>query len=70
MKATPEDDPLLTTRQVAELYQLSEHALADWRVRRCGPRYVKLGTAVRYRRSDVLAWLEAHTVAPAGSAAA
>jgi hypothetical protein len=33
-----------------------------------GPPYVKLGRHVRYRRSDLDAWLEAHTVEPKGAA--
>jgi predicted DNA-binding transcriptional regulator AlpA len=66
---TTEDDPLLTTAQAAALCGMREGALVDWRSRRRGPRYIKVGASVRYRRSDVLAWLEANTVTPAESAA-
>jgi len=29
-----------------------------WRLQRKGPRYIKVGAAVRYRNEDVRAWLE------------
>jgi predicted DNA-binding transcriptional regulator AlpA len=32
------------------------------RVTGCGPRFVKIGRSVRYRRGDVLDWLESRTV--------
>lgn len=32
--------------------------LANWRYQGRGPRFVKVGRHVRYRRSDVEAWLE------------
>jgi excisionase family DNA binding protein len=34
--------------------------LANWRYQGKGPRFVKVGRHVRYRRSDVEAWLELH----------
>lgn len=42
--------------------------LARWRSEGRGPRYVKVGPFVRYRVSDLDAWLKAQTVTP-GSAA-
>jgi hypothetical protein len=38
--------------------------LKQWRHLGKGPRYVKFGRHVRYRRSDLDAWIEAHTVEP------
>jgi excisionase family DNA binding protein len=46
-------DALLTTRQAAELLQLQESTLEQWRWQGKGPMFVKLGRAVRYRRSDL-----------------
>jgi len=55
----PVTEILLTTKQVAELLQLKETTLEQWRWSGIGPSFVKLGRAVRYRRSD----LEVFTVA-------
>ncbi|MBX9756955.1 MAG: helix-turn-helix domain-containing protein [Pseudomonadaceae bacterium] len=50
---------LLTPDQLAESLGLSTRTLAAWRgTRRGGPAWVKCGSLVRYRRSDVLVWLE------------
>lgn len=50
---------LLTADQVAAALGLSHRTLAAWRSnRRGGPAWVKCGSAVRYRRQDVTAWLD------------
>lgn len=50
---------LMTRRQVADYTQTSIPTLARWAMESKGPKSVKLGaTAVRYRKADVLAWLE------------
>jgi hypothetical protein len=43
----------------------TEVTLANWRCRGMGPRYVKAGTRVGYRWSDVEAWLTKQTRAAA-----
>jgi predicted DNA-binding transcriptional regulator AlpA len=56
-----QNDPnqLLTERDTASLIGFTERALQNWRVRGGGPQYVKVaGRSVRYRRSDVLTWIE------------
>ncbi|ACL63327.1 helix-turn-helix transcriptional regulator [Methylobacterium nodulans] len=58
------DDTLLNDVQAAEIACLSVRTLRAWRVRGFGPAYVKAGRAVRYRRSDLLAWIKARTVSP------
>lgn len=35
-----------------------------WRRNGTGPRYVKFGNRVRYRVSDIEAWLAEHTITP------
>lgn len=59
-------DALLTPAQVGALTQLEEQTLANMRWRKAGPSYVKLGEGrsapVRYRRRDVIAWLDSQTV--------
>lgn len=56
---TPED--LLTEREVADRLRVSEKTLQNWRwAGEGGPRAIKLGKrAVRYRRADVEAFIEA-----------
>lgn len=48
----------LTTQQAATYVSLSPNTLNRWRWSGDGPRYVKLGRAVRYRREDLDAWLD------------
>lgn len=53
------DLPELATRaEVAEYANLSIATLARWAGEGKGPQARKLGGAVRYRREDVLAWIE------------
>ncbi len=51
-------EPLLDEREVAAICGLSAAAIRRWRLLRKGPRYLKVGSAVRYRLEDVNNWLE------------
>lgn len=55
-------DPLLTIDQAAEYLAIPKATLYTWRTRKkgFGPRAVKFGGALRYRRSDLDLWIEAH----------
>jgi excisionase family DNA binding protein len=55
MTTNPE---FMTVDEVAELLTVSPATVRYWRQFRTGPRSFKLGGSVRYRRADVLAWLE------------
>lgn len=44
--------------RLAEELQMTTDALAQWRYLEMGPRFVKEGRFVRYRRTDVEQWLE------------
>lgn len=55
-------------RDVAARFGISEHTLATWRTKGIGPRYLKVGSAVRYRLADVEDWIAGNTVVPAGGA--
>ena len=55
------DDALLNERETARRLGVSQRTLQDWRWRGRGPRFVKLGTAVRYRPADLVVWLDART---------
>jgi hypothetical protein len=53
---------LLTPDQLATAFSINLRTLAAWRsTRRGGPAWVKCGSLIRYRRNDVLAWLESRT---------
>jgi len=48
---------LLSDVQVAQATGIARQNLRTWRCVGTGPRFVKVGTLVRYRRWDVRAWL-------------
>lgn len=51
---------LLAAEELAALLGTSTITLANWRSTGKGPRFVKIGERmVRYRRADVLAFIEA-----------
>lgn len=55
-------DALLTEVQTADLLRLSVRTLQAWRTKSFGPAFVRAGRAIRYRRRDLFAWLDANTV--------
>lgn len=55
----PELNSILTPDDLAdELREVSTETLRAWRYRGTGPRFIRVGRHVRYRRVDVEAWLE------------
>lgn len=52
------DDDLLTETEAAKLRRQSVRTLQAERVRGGGCPFVKLGRSVRYRRSDILRFIE------------
>ncbi|MGW3927859.1 helix-turn-helix transcriptional regulator [Streptomyces microflavus] len=63
----PPGDDWLNPQETAALAKVAVQTLANWRARKSGPRYTKLSSGrtgrVRYRRSDVLTWLDERQVA-------
>lgn len=57
------DAPFLTEAEAARLLRISERSLQRWRVEGGGPRYVRAGRRVLYRRSDLEGWAEGRTFA-------
>lgn len=49
---------LLNEKAVARITGLSVASVRRWRLLRQGPRYIKIGAAVRYKPEDISAWLE------------
>ena len=54
--STNTTDVLLTSSQLAARWQVSAHTLANHRSLDRGAPFVRVGTRVRYRLSDVLAY--------------
>jgi len=51
-------ETLLNEHDVARITGLSVASVRRWRLLRQGPKYIKIGAAVRYKQEDVAAWLE------------
>ncbi|MDI6797675.1 MAG: helix-turn-helix domain-containing protein [Desulfatibacillaceae bacterium] len=50
---------LLSTKEAAQFLTARPNTLEIWRIQGQGPRFVKIGRLVRYKRSDLLAFIEA-----------
>ena len=51
------NDKLMTQAEVKEITGLADSTLEQWRLKGKGPRFIKLGRLVRYRTSDVQAYI-------------
>lgn len=51
-------ESLLNERDIARITGMSLASVRRWRLRRQGPRFLKIGSAVRYRIEDVTEWLQ------------
>jgi hypothetical protein len=64
---TPNDnDPLFTQDEFRTTYlhgEVAKNTLEKWRCTGQGPRFVRVGRRIFYRRSDIEAWLTSRTVA-------
>jgi hypothetical protein len=60
----PDVDALLTEGEAADFLKLSVRTLQAWRLRVAGPAFIHVGRAIRYRRRDLINWVEANTVSP------
>jgi DNA-binding transcriptional MerR regulator len=57
-------DALFTEIEAADVLNISVRTLQAWRSRFYGPAFVRAGRAVRYRRRDLLTWIDVNTVRP------
>ncbi len=55
------DDELLPLVELAEVLGVSPATIYGWRTRGEGPRAIKVGGRLRFRRSEVDRWLEANS---------
>ena len=63
-KVTPirgDDLTLVDNKQAADILGVNYLTLQNWRSTGKSPRYVKVNRCIRYRVSDLKAWLEAQT---------
>jgi predicted DNA-binding transcriptional regulator AlpA len=51
-------DRLLREREVFEKLNIGESTGQQWRLKGLGPKFVKIGRSVRYRESDVQAYID------------
>ena len=58
----PTQRVLLDTDQAAEFLKLAPGTLENWRYRRQGPPWIKIGGAVRYEEGALYEWLDSQTV--------
>ncbi len=62
LRSSKDTDALLVEIHAAELLGLSTRTLQAWRSTNRGPAFVRAGRAIRYRRRDLLAWIETNTI--------
>ncbi len=53
---------LLDPKQTSETLAKPVRTLANWRSKRYGPPFIRVGGSIRYREEDVLAFLESGRV--------
>jgi excisionase family DNA binding protein len=54
-------DPLWTTADVAAFLNVPVQTIYDWRTQGYGPPGLRLGKHLRFRESEVFAWLDRMT---------
>lgn len=59
-------EPLIKSREAAKELGVTTGTLRQWRYNRKGPPHYKLG-GIRYRKSDIAAFIEACRVDPVAS---
>src|SRR5689334_4246208 len=57
-------DPLLNVPEAAAYLRRTKGSIDQWRAEGFGPRFVKLGSRVAYRLSDLDRWIASHVVQP------
>jgi predicted DNA-binding transcriptional regulator AlpA len=56
-----DEDALLTETEAADTLRNSIRTLQAWRLKSFGPKFVRVGRAIRYRRGDINAWIRLNT---------
>lgn len=63
-KADGNTDSLMDQDQAAKFLNMKPSTLTTWRALRKGPRFLKIGRSVRYRREDLVEFAEGGIVEP------
>ena len=57
------ENPMMTTREVAEYFEVTIDAVQKWRYRKIGPKFTRVSAnCVLYRQKEVLQWGESRVV--------
>jgi excisionase family DNA binding protein len=59
-----DSDALMSTEALARYVDVPAATVAKWRATGTGPRGIRVGKHVRYRREDIDAWLESRADEP------
>ena len=59
---TTDNKEYLDPRGVSKLYGFSTSTLAKWRMDKINLKYSKMGKYIRYKRSDIEAFIESNNV--------
>lgn len=57
----PDPDALLDEQEASRLLKISDRTLQAWRVKQVGPAWVRVGRTIRYRRRDLMDWIDLNT---------
>lgn len=68
-KTLPDALRLVDTTVAAEILHIEFNTLQNWRSLGRGPKFVKIGSRVRYCLSDLLTYIESHSHENTGAAA-
>jgi hypothetical protein len=66
--SSPASHASVESAVAAPMIGVEPQTLKLWRRKGIGPAYIRFGNRVRYRVSDIEAWLSAHTVTPESGA--
>jgi excisionase family DNA binding protein len=55
------DDELKTTDELAKKLKIKPKTLSEWLSAGKGPPFIRLGKVIRYRESDIKAWLDSQS---------
>jgi predicted DNA-binding transcriptional regulator AlpA len=58
------EEPLIPSDEAAAIFKVAPKTMVQWRHRRYGPAYVKIGGLVFYRPSDIRAYIASRVVTP------
>ena len=60
----PASDAYISEKEAARFLSVSPRTLQAWRHQCKGPAFTRAGRAIRYRKCDLVKWLDAGTVRP------